>query len=435
MAAGQIVPAVVSASGAGRRTVRLRIGRYAADLGREATAWTGRGTPSDFLTAGDLIEVRITKVDEAARSMSVTLEQTPIADGGVLAIDNRTGQIRAMVGGLSFARSKFNRATQAQRQMGSGFKPIVYTAAIDRGLTPTTILIDTPVSYPAGAGKPPWSPHNYDGKYEGAVTLRHALEESRNVPAVRTMDQIGAKQVIEYARRFGLQGPMEPYLPIALGAAEASLLELTAAYAAFPNQGVLMKPYQILKVVDRQGNLLEENRPQPREAIRADTAYVMTSLLRGVVQRGTGAAAAALEWPLGGKTGTTDDYTDAWFTGFDPDLTIRRLGRPRRSQAARDAGNGCHGRAADLDGCDEGPHRQAGRPQESPRLRGAGQHRVRHRRPGDRAAAVGRRTRRAERGVHRGHPAWRHQVVNRLMSVGRTKTSVPGSSESARNRS
>ena len=254
--------------------------------------------------------------------MSVTLEQTPVADGAVLAIDNRTGQIRAMVGGLSFARSKFNRATQAQRQMGSGFKPIVYTAAIDRGLTPTTILIDAPVSYPAGAGQPPWSPHNYDGKYEGAVTLRHALEQSRNVPAVRTMDQIGAKQVVEYARRFGFQGPMEPYLPIALGAAEANLLEVTAAYAVFPNQGVLVKPYQILKVVDRQGNLLEENRPQLREAIRADTAYVMTSLLRGVVQRGTGAAAAALEWPLGGKTGTTDDYTDAWFTGFDPDLTL-----------------------------------------------------------------------------------------------------------------
>jgi penicillin-binding protein 1A len=226
-----------------------------------------------------------------------------------------------MVGGLSFAHSKFNRATQAYRQMGSGFKPIVYTAAIDRGFTPTTILLDTPVSYSAGAGQPPYTPHDYDGKYEGAITLRHALEQSRNVPAVRTMEQIGPKQVVEYARRFGFQGPMEPYLSLALGSAEASLVELTAAYSVFPNQGVLMKPYQILKVVDRQGNLLEENRPQPREAIRADTAFVMTSLMRGVVQRGTGAAAAALEWPLGGKTGTTNDYTDAWFTGFDPNLT------------------------------------------------------------------------------------------------------------------
>jgi penicillin-binding protein 1A len=343
MAAGQVVPALVSAAVSGRRTVRLRIGRYAAELGREAVAWTGRGAPADFLAAGDLIDVRVTKVDESAGTMAVTLEQTPVADGAVLAIDNRTGQIRAMVGGFSFARSKFNRATQANRQMGSGFKPFVYTAAIDRGLTPTTILIDAPVSYPAGAGRPPYSPRNYDGKYEGTVTLRHALEQSRNVPAVRTMDQIGARLVLEYARRFGFQGPMEPYLPVALGAAEASLLETAAAYAVFPNQGVLVKPYQILKVLDRDGNLLEENRPQLREAIRADTAYVMTSLLRGVVQRGTGAAAAALGWPLGGKTGTTDDYTDAWFTGFDPDLTLavwvghddrRPLGTPETGATA-----------------------------------------------------------------------------------------------------
>ena len=142
------------------------------------------------------------------------------------------------------------------------------------------------------------------------------------MPAVRTMEQIGPKQVIEYARRFGFEGPMEPYLSTGARAAEASLLEVTAAYSVFPNQGVLMKPYEILKIVDRQGNLLEENRPQPREAIRADTAFVMTNLMRGVVARGTGAAAAALDWPLGGKTGTTNDYTDAWFTGFDPNITV-----------------------------------------------------------------------------------------------------------------
>jgi penicillin-binding protein 1A len=302
--------------------VRVRVGRYVADLGKEGLAWTGRTSAIDLFTPGDLIEVRITKIDDATAALSVSLEQTPVVDGAVLAIDNRTGQIRAMVGGLSFSRSKFNRATQAYRQMGSGFKPIVYTAAIDRGFTPTTILYDTPVSYSAGPGQPPYSPRDYDGKYEGAIPLRRALEQSRNVPAVRTMEQIGPKHVIEYARRFGFQGPMEPYLSLALGAAEASLLETTAAYSVFPNQGVLMKPYQILKIVDREGNLLEENRPQPREAIRADTAYVMTSLMRGVVQRGTGAAAAALAWPLGGKTGTTNDFTDAWFTGFDPNLTV-----------------------------------------------------------------------------------------------------------------
>lgn len=338
----QVVPAVVMAIGTAKKapapsktsspvplaqrpvpsgSVRLRIGRYAADLGKAGVAWTRRASAAEMLKPGDLIEVRVQKVDDTAGALIVTLEQTPLVDGAVLAIDNRTGQIRAMVGGLSFARSKFNRATQAYRQMGSGFKPVVYTAAIDRGFTPTTVLLDTPVSYSAGAGQPPYSPRDYDGKYEGPITLRRALEQSRNVPAVRTMDQVGPKHVVEYARRFGFQGPMEPYLSLALGSAEASLLEVTAAYSVFPNQGVLMKPYQILKIVDRQGNLLEETRPQPREAIPADTAYVMTSLMRGVVQRGTGAAAAALEWPLGGKTGTTNDYTDAWFTGFDPGIT------------------------------------------------------------------------------------------------------------------
>jgi penicillin-binding protein 1A len=341
--AGQVVPAVVVATAGGRKlpaarggvagapalerrsvpagSVRVRVGRFAADLGRDGIAWTGRTSATELFRIGDLIEVRVLKVEEPSATMSVALEQMPIVDGAVLAIENRTGQIKAMVGGLSFARSKFNRATQAYRQMGSGFKPIVYTAAIDRGLTPSSILLDTPVVYPAGPGQPPYMPHDYDGKYEGAITLRHAIEESRNVPAVRTMDQIGPKHVVEYARRFGFQGPMEPYLSLALGAAEASLTEVTTAYSVFPNQGVLMRPYEILKIVDRQGNLLEENRPQPHDAIRADTAYVMTSLMRGVVQRGTAAAAAALDWPLAGKTGTTNDFTDAWFTGFDPNLT------------------------------------------------------------------------------------------------------------------
>ena len=340
VAPGQVVPAVVVAVGGTRAaaarlaadpageqrplpagSARLRLGRYSADLGRDGIKWTGRGSVAEVVSPGDLIEVRIARVDEQAGTLAVTLDQSPLVDGAVLALDNRTGQIIAMVGGLSFARSKFDRAIQAERQMGSGFKPIVYTAAIDRGLTPATIVLDAPVSYPGGAGQSPYSPHDYDGKYEGPITLRRALEQSRNVPAVRTMEQIGPKTVVQYARRFGFEGPMEPYLSLALGSAEATLSEVTAAYSVFPNQGVLMKPYDILRVVDRRGNLLEQNRPQPREAIRADTAYVMTNLMRGVIARGTGAAAATLEWPLGGKTGTTNDYTDAWFTGFDPRIT------------------------------------------------------------------------------------------------------------------
>jgi penicillin-binding protein 1A len=227
-----------------------------------------------------------------------------------------------MVGGFSFARSKFNRATQARRQLGSTFKPIVYTAAIDRGFTPVSVFIDEPSSFDAGAGQPPYQPQNYDRKYEGPVTLRRALEQSRNIPAVKAMSEIGPSNVVDYAARFGFPKDLPPYLSLALGAAESTLLSATSAYSAFPNQGMRMAPYAVVNVSDREGNLLQENRPEPREAVRADTAFVMTNLLRGVVQRGTAAAAASLDWPLAGKTGTMDEYTDAWFVGFDPNITV-----------------------------------------------------------------------------------------------------------------
>jgi penicillin-binding protein 1A len=326
MREGQVVPAVVtSADGA---TIQARAGSLLATIDRKGFAWTRKTAATQLVKVGDLIEVRIGAiVDKAAdngtdKTTTASLEQPPAVEGAILAIDNRTGQIRAMTGGWSFERSKFNRATQAYRQVGSAFKPIVYTAAIDRGFTPASVLVDTPASFPAGPGQPMYSPMNYDRKFEGPITLRRALEQSRNVPAVRMMDQLGPKQVIMFARRLGLESPLPPYLPIALGAAEATLLEMTSAYAVFPNQGVRMKPYMVAKVTDREGNVLAENRPEPKDAIRADTAFVMTNLLRGVVQRGTAAKAASLNWPLGGKTGTTDDYTDAWFIGFDPDITV-----------------------------------------------------------------------------------------------------------------
>jgi penicillin-binding protein 1A len=268
------------------------------------------------------VEVRITAVDEANAHATVELEQTPTVEGALLAIDNHTGQVRAMVGGFSFAHSKFNRAVQAHRQLGSTFKPIVYTAAIDRGFTPASMLMDAPVAYPAGPGQPLYSPQNYDHTFKGPITLRYALEQSRNVPTVRLLEQLGPRAAVQYAKRLGFASQLQPYLSIALGSAEATLLEVTSAYAVFPNQGVRMRPYNVLRVRDRDGSLLEENRPEPREAIRADTAYVMTNLLRGVTQRGTAAAASALKWPVAGKTGTVDDYTDAWFIGFDPDITI-----------------------------------------------------------------------------------------------------------------
>jgi penicillin-binding protein 1A len=318
-----IVPAVVVTA---PRTgaARLRIGAYHAELDRKDYAWTRKTSAADLFAPGDLVDVKITRIDAGASAVSASLEQTPIAEAAMLAIDNHTGQIKAMVGGWSFNRSKFNRAVQAYRQLGSTFKPIVYTAAIDRGFTPTSMIIDAPVSYPSGNGQI-YSPHNYDHKFLGPITLRYALEESRNIPAIKMMDTLGPKNVLGYAKRFGFDEDFPPYLPIALGAGDATLIDITSAYTTFPNQGVRMKPFSVLNVKDREGNLLEENRAEPSDVIRADTAYVMVNMLRGVLSlRGTGARAAKMaeEWPLAGKTGTVDENTDAWFVGFDPDITV-----------------------------------------------------------------------------------------------------------------
>ncbi|MBZ5558386.1 MAG: PBP1A family penicillin-binding protein [Acidobacteriia bacterium] len=321
--AGDVVPAVVVTAPRGG-PARLRIGKYHADLDKAGYTWTHRATAADLFKPGDVVDVAVTKIDEGPGAATVTLEQTPQVEGALLAIDNHTGQIKAMVGGWSFTRSKFNRAMQAYRQLGSTFKPIVYTTAIDRGFTPASIIVDAPVSYTSDIGAV-WEPKNYDLKFLGPVTLRYALEESRNVPAVKMMETLGPKSVLEYAKKFGLEEDFPPFLPIALGAGDATLLEITSAYTTFPNQGVRMKPFSVMRITDRNGNLLEENRAEPSDVIRADTAFVMTNMLRGVLsEHGTGARAAGLarEWPLAGKTGTVDDNTDAWFVGFDPDITV-----------------------------------------------------------------------------------------------------------------
>ncbi|OFW05928.1 MAG: hypothetical protein A3I61_06525 [Acidobacteria bacterium RIFCSPLOWO2_02_FULL_68_18] len=321
--AGDIVPAVVVAVPArgAPGNARVRIGSHIVDLPPSAFAWTRRASAADLFTVGDLIEVDARQAREGA-PQAVALEQPPELEGALVAIDNRTGEIRAMVGGFSFDRSKFNRATQARRQLGSVFKPIVYTTAIDRGFTPLSTFVDEPISLEAGPNQPRYEPMNYDRTFEGPVTLRRALEQSRNIPAVKALVEVGPQQVVSYAARLGLPGDIPPVLSLALGSVEATLVDATAAYSVFPNQGVRMTPYAVTTIADREGNILEENRPVAHEAIRADTAFVMTHLLRGVVQRGTGAAAAALKWPLAGKTGTVDDYTDTWFIGFDPDMTV-----------------------------------------------------------------------------------------------------------------
>ncbi len=316
MAEGDILPVVVTAVGDG---ISVRAGALTGAIAKAGYSWTGKA-PRQLVKPGDLVEARIDAIDTRAGTFTARLEQAPLVQGAMIAIENRTGRVLAMIGGTSYERSEFNRATQAQRQVGSAFKPFVYAAAIDRGYTAASIIVDEPVSYPTRPRV--YEPMNYDREFRGPMTLRRALELSRNIPAVKLMDAIGPSQVAQYAKRMGITSPIPPYLPVALGAAEASLIEMTSAYSVFPNQGVRMTPFLVEQITDREGNLLEENRPEPREALRADTAFIMTNMLRGVITRGTATAAASLDWPLGGKTGTTDDYTDAWFIGFDPEITV-----------------------------------------------------------------------------------------------------------------
>ena len=320
IAEGDVVPAVVT--GTEGDAIQARVGRYTTSMTRDRFAWTRRRRAAELVKPGDLIEVRVLGIDEAAGVLDTELEQEPEVEAALLALDNRTGRILSMVGGYSFDRSKFNRATQAKRQLGSLFKGILYTAAIDRGYTPASIIVDEPVSYEVGPDQEPYEPTNYKRDYLGPITLRFALEKSRNVPAVRLMYEIGPEPVVEYARRFGFSSELPPFLSVALGSAETTLEEITSAYALFPNRGIRMTPYRITKIVDRDGKILEENRPEAHDAIRADTAYVMLNILRGVVERGTGVGARSLGWPLAGKTGTVDDFTDGWFVGFDPDITV-----------------------------------------------------------------------------------------------------------------
>jgi penicillin-binding protein 1A len=317
---GEIVPALVL--GVEGTDLRVRIGRFAGSIPRTGYAWTNRPV-ADLARRGDIVEMRVTRLDPKDATLSGSLEQVPVLEGAMVAVENRTGQILAMIGGNNFERTQFNRATQAMRQVGSLFKPFVYAAAIDRGYTAQSELDDSPASFEAGPFQPPYEPKNYDREFHGMVTLRQALEGSRNVPTVRLMAALGPREVVNYAKQLGVTSPLPEYLSVSIGAAEGTLLEMTSVYSAFPNQGVRMKPLTLLEVVDRDGNTLEQHQVEPRQAMRADTAYVTTSLLVGVVERGTAhAGLQGVKWPLGGKTGTTDDYSDAWFVGFDPEITV-----------------------------------------------------------------------------------------------------------------
>jgi penicillin-binding protein 1A len=324
---------------ADRAGARVRIGRQTFTLDPKGIAWTGHTHPGDILHRGAVAWFRFqepeTKAAKGARKaaasttsgappppLQLVLEQEPRMEAAGLVIESRTGAIRAMVGGWDFARNRFNRITQARRQVGSAFKPFVYGAALEQGWTPADTLLDAPTAFIGADGKLSYRPENYYHKHYGIVTLRRALEQSINVPAVKLLDLVGGGKVVSFAHRCGIRTPLPTWPSIALGSADLVPLELAASYAAIANQGTHIEPYMIERISSPDGQVLEQHFPTAYTSTDPAVAYVLTHMMEGVVQRGTAYALNDLPVDLAGKTGTTDDFTDAWFVGFTPRYTI-----------------------------------------------------------------------------------------------------------------
>jgi penicillin-binding protein 1A len=273
---------------------------------------------SPVLKNGDVVLVQVVKKLKDKDFWELSLDQVPDAQSALLCIEAETGLVKVMVGGRNFKESQFNRAIQSRRQPGSAFKPVIYAAAIDKGFTPATEIIDAPIVLEDKANDFTWKPKNYGKKFYGPTLLREALAKSRNVVTIKILQEIGIDYCIDYARKLGITSEMSRDLSIALGSSGVSLLELVNAYAVFANQGYLVEPAFITKIEDRFGNVLEEMNPSRKRAIEKSTAYIMTSLMESVVNEGTGRRVRKLNRPVAGKTGTTNDLQDAWFVGYTP---------------------------------------------------------------------------------------------------------------------
>ena len=310
----------------------VQIGTTLAKLAFDDMAWatrrlTGPDTAEDVavnlnlkqvLKPDDVIEVMVKQLDRG--TVHVQLEQTPLVEGGLIAMEPGNGAIRAMVGGYDFARSEYNRAVQAHRQPGSAFKPIIYATAVSQGMSPASVILDAPVVYEQEQDEKTWRPENYGRKIHGMVSLRDALAHSHNLATVRLLDKIGVKSVIEFAKTVGITSPLAADLSLGLGSSSVGLMELTSAYNVLLNQGLRAEPYAILFVKDNAGQVLEQTEPQAVEVISKETAYLITNMMEDVIQKGTGQAAKVIGRPIAGKTGTTDEFINAWFIGGAPNL-------------------------------------------------------------------------------------------------------------------
>ena len=316
-AEGDTVRGVVTAVATAGAEVRVADRSFPLRAG--GFSWTGAKDARKILHTGDLVTVTVQKGKDGG---ALLLEQDPREQGAVLILENANGAIRGMVGGYDWTQSKFNRVTQALRQAGSTFKPFTYLAALEAGYTPSDTIFDEPISIVVDPRQPPYRPNNYDHKFRGIVTLRRALEHSINVPTIRLARLVGLDHVIEAAHRLGIRETLQAYPSLPLGSFEVTLLEMTAAYSVFANQGLAFQPYEFERITDANGDPLERTHPDAREVTSPQSCFQLLEMLKGVTQRGTGAAAAKLQLNIAGKTGTTSDFTDAWFIGMTPRYTI-----------------------------------------------------------------------------------------------------------------
>jgi penicillin-binding protein 1A len=315
-ATGEYVHALVTAVKPNR--VDLKIGHATATMEPADWVWTQTRSAADLVRTGDIVYVKLGEMGSDG-SYRALLEQDSGAQASLMAVDNASGEVLAMVGGRDFALSQFNRATQAQRQVGSSFKPYVYTAAVEAGAKPGDIITDAPTTFYTPGG--PYTPHNYEANYLGPMTILNAFAESRNIPALKLADRVGIRKVIEVAHRFGITSNIPAFLPVAIGSADLTLAEQVGAYEVFPNDGIRIAPHLIRRVTQTDGLPLQDPSAKVNEVISTETARTMMQMLEAVVRQGTATAASALHHPLGGKTGTTNNYTDAWFVGFSPSVT------------------------------------------------------------------------------------------------------------------
>jgi len=304
-----------------RKKATIKVDDYSGVLELKNAAWTKKNSLNSLIKRGDIIKVKVLETDFKNKKLNLKLEQEPLTEGAFLAIDPHTGEIKAMIGGYSYERSQFNCAVQATRQPGSTFKPIIYATALSNGYTPSSSFIDEPVTFNNRWTEGDWSPLNFDEKYVGLCTLRRGIEESRNVITAKLLEAITPELAIQFAKKFGVKSPLYPYLSLSLGTFEVTLLEMVSAFSVFPNQGVRVEPFFIKRIVDMNNNVLYESKYEANRVISSQVAYQVTSLLQGVVKRGTAVRVRKeIERNCAGKTGTTDDYTDAWYIGFTPSL-------------------------------------------------------------------------------------------------------------------